>query len=85
MKLVAICLVGACATAPSYVRDPEGRPLPTTARMDADMEPATVRCGRTRYLIVEPPPPYMTGNHIANAEVHISDPAALCARIRAEN
>ena len=85
MKALALCLVAACATAPSYVRDPEGRQLPTSARVDADLEPATVRCGGVRYLIVEPPPPYMTGNHMANAEVHISDPAALCAKIRAED
>ena len=83
MRLVALLLVVGCASGSSHVRDPEGRPLSTTARLDADMEPATVRCGDHRYLIVEPPPPYMTGNHMATHEVHIRDAAALCAKIRA--
>jgi hypothetical protein len=85
MRLVALCMLAACASGPSYVRDPDGRPLPTSARLDADLEPATVRCGGVRYLIVEPPPPYMAGSHMATAEVHVSDPAALCAKIRAED
>jgi hypothetical protein len=83
VKLIAICMLAGCASGAWYVRDPDGKPLPTSARLDADMEPATIRCGGVRYLIVEPPPAYMVGNHLANAEVHVSDPAALCAKIRA--
>jgi hypothetical protein len=83
VKLVSLCMLAACMGGTSYVRDPEGRPLATSARMDADMEPATVHCGGVRYLIVEPPPPYMTGNHMANVEIHVRDAATLCAKIRA--
>jgi len=85
MRFAALIVLVGCATGSSHVRDPEGRPLPTTARLDADMDPATVWCGEHRYVIVEPPPPYMTGNHMANAEVHVRDAAALCAKIRAAN
>jgi len=76
-----VVLVG-CATRSSHVRDPDGRPLPTSARLDADSDPATVWCGDERYEIVEPPPPYLAGNHLATVEVHVRDAAALCAKIR---
>ena len=82
--LVVGCAVG-CAARPSRVRDPEGYPLPTSARLDADLEPAYVRCGGTEYTIVEPPPPSLLGNHLATHEVHVADPAALCAKIRQRN
>jgi hypothetical protein len=82
VRLVAALVVVGCAAAPWTVRDPEGRPLPTTARLDADMEPARVRCGGRVYLIVEPPPPSLLGNHLATHHVHVADPAALCAKIR---
>jgi hypothetical protein len=82
MRLVALLACAACATGSSYVRDPEGHPLPTTARLDADMDPATVWCGERRYVIVEPPPPYVSGRHMATHEVRIRDAAALCAKIR---
>lgn len=75
--------LAACATTGSHVRDPEGRPLPTSARLDADADPATVWCDGQRYLIVEPPPPYLSGHHMATHEVHVRDAAALCAKIRA--
>lgn len=83
VKLVALALLAACATGHSYVRDPEGRPLPTSAQLDADMQPPTVHCDGVRYVIVEPSPPYLAGNHMATHEVHIRDAAALCAKIRA--
>jgi hypothetical protein len=82
-RLIALLALAACATGSSQVRDPEGRPLPTTARLDADMDPATVWCGEQRYLIVEPPPPYLSGRHMATHEVRITDAVALCAKIRA--
>jgi len=71
-----------CAASTSQVRDPEGQPLPTSARLDADADPASVWCGSRQYLIVEPPPPYLSGSHLATSEVHIRDAAALCAKIR---
>ena len=83
MRFVALLLVAACATGTSHVRDPEGRPLPTSAMLDADSEPPTVRCGTRQYTIVEPPPPYLAGNHMATVEVHVRDAALLCAKIRA--
>lgn len=83
MRLVGVVLLVGCATVPSRVRDPEGRPLPTSARLDADMEPARVWCAGREYVIVEPPPPSLLGNHLATHEVRVHDPAALCAKIRA--
>lgn len=84
VRLVAvISVLAACASGPSYVRDPEGHPLPTSARLDADMDPPTVVCGESRYVIVEPPPAYLAGHSMANVEVHVRDAPALCAKIRA--
>ncbi len=83
MRLLLFVALLGCATHPSLVRDPEGRPLPTTARIDADLEPAPLRCGARQYQIVEPPPPYLSGNHLATHTIHIEDPVALCAKIRA--
>ncbi|HEY5920757.1 MAG TPA: hypothetical protein VIV11_03760, partial [Kofleriaceae bacterium] len=68
MRLVAIAVIAGCATGPAYVRDPEGRPLSTSARIDADMEPVRVWCDGREYTIVEPPPPYMTGNALATSQ-----------------
>ena len=85
MRLVALLMFAACATGASHVRDPEGRPLNTSARIDADAEAPTVWCGANRYTIVEPQPPYLAGNHMATVEVHVRDAAALCAKIRAED
>jgi len=83
MRLIALLGLVACASGPSYVRDPEGHPLPTSARIDADMEPARVWCGDQEYVIVEPPPRSMLGTHLATHEVHVRDAALLCERIRA--
>ena len=85
MRIVALVLFAGCAAGTTHVRDPEGRPLPTSAQLDADLEPATIECDGKRYVIVEPPPPYLTGNHMAHAEVHVANAAALCAKIRAED
>jgi hypothetical protein len=82
MRFLVVAALISCATTASRVRDPEGNPLPTSARLDADLEPAYVRCGGTEYVIVEPPPPSLLGNHLATHEVHVADPAALCAKIR---
>ena len=82
MRLVALLVLAGCAAGTSHIRDPEGRPLPTSARIDADLEPPTVWCEGRAYTIVEPPPPYMTGNGMGTSEVHIRDAAALCDKIR---
>jgi hypothetical protein len=86
VRLVALLLASVavgCATGTSYVRDPEGRPLPTSARLDADADPVTVLCDDREYMIVEPPPPYLSGNHVGTSQVHVRDSAELCAKIRA--
>ncbi|HEY5948283.1 MAG TPA: hypothetical protein VIV40_22455 [Kofleriaceae bacterium] len=82
-RIAAVAIIGACASGTSYVRDPEGRPLPTSAILDADMEPASLWCGNRQYRIVEPPPPYLMGNHMATAEVHVRNAPVLCAKIHA--
>lgn len=84
MRAFALSLLAAC-TAPTtaHVRDIHGRPLPTSARLDADSAPAEVRCDGRRYLVVESPPPYVAGTRVGTARVWITDPHEICARIRA--
>ena len=82
MRVVLLCLVAACATGSSTVRAPDGSPLPTTARLDADFGVA-VKCGADRYLVVPPPKPYVAGLHIGSERPYVHDLPALCARIRA--
>ena len=83
MRFVALLVFAACVTGTSHVRDPEGRPLPTSALIDADAEAPTVWCNDVRYTIVEPPPPYLAGNSLATHEVHVRDASLLCAKIHA--
>ncbi len=83
---VLLFVLASCAGSPSHVRDPHGRPLPTTARLDADTEEQNVRCpdGRT-YTIVEPPPPYLAGTHVGASRVLVTDARTLCAAIARVN
>lgn len=90
MRGFLIAVVGALtgcavhAAGPSYVRDPQGQPLPTTAILDADSHGTAVYCeGGVRYVIVEPPRPYLAGSYLATRRVTVTDAVALCARIRA--
>jgi hypothetical protein len=83
MRIALLCFsMLACAAEPTHVRAPDGAPLPTTARIDADAA-LTVTCGDARYLIVAPPPPYVAGMHVATERPYVHDLPALCARIRA--
>ena len=84
MRILVVLLVG-CAhqTAKlSDVRDTEGQPLPTTARLDADTGGAQLHCPERSYWIVESPPPYLTGNRAGTSRVVITDAPLLCAKIR---
>lgn len=81
MRWVALLVAAGCAAQGSLVRDPDGQPLPTSARVDADADTPTVHCNGRDYVIVEPPPPYLTGTHMATHEVHVRDARALCAKI----
>lgn len=81
MRWIAIALLVGCAAQGSLVRDPDGNPLPTSARLDADAATPTVRCHDRSYAIIEPPPPYLSGTHFSTHVVHVRDAAALCAKI----
>jgi hypothetical protein len=82
MRFIAFVLLAACASGPARVRDPQGRPLPTTARLDADGSAMNVRCpDGQHYLIVEPPPPYLAGSHVGTARVDVTDAPRLCRAI----
>lgn len=87
MRAALLCLfvaaLSACAASPTHVRAPDGSPLPTSARLDADVAPIAVTCGADRYLVVAPPRPYMAGMHVATERPFVRDLPALCARIRA--
>lgn len=83
LALVVLLAPVGCASHTSHVRDPQGHPLPTTALVDADMQPAALHCGARRYAIVEPPPAYLMGTQMATRQVRIQDAVALCAKIRA--
>jgi hypothetical protein len=78
----ALVLVAACASAAPSVRGIDGRPLPTSARIDADAS-VEVTCGAQRYWIVPPPPPYVAGLHVQTERPYVHDLPALCARILA--
>lgn len=82
MTRLALLLVLGCA-GPSNYRDVDGRPVSTTARLDADGDPVRVRCGGEVYHIVTPPVPYATGTHLATKTPFVRDHALMCARIRA--
>jgi hypothetical protein len=78
----ALLLLVACA-GPSHIRDIEGRPLSTTARLDADVAPVIVRCDGRAYSIVTAPPPYSIGAHVATHRPYVRDASVMCAKIRA--
>ena len=80
---VIAVLIAGCAHHTSHVRDPQGRPLPTTAILDADSDGAQLYCtDGSHYVIVEPPRPYLAGNHLVTQRVVISDAPRLCEQIR---
>lgn len=84
MRIALLALAAAgCAHGSSHVRDPQGRPLPTTAILDADSNGANLECldGR-HYVIVEPPRPYLAGTHLVTQRVLITDAPRLCEQIR---
>lgn len=84
MRFIALVLLAACASGPARVRDPQGRPLPTTARLDADASAMNVHCpSGEQYVIVEPPPPYLAGTRVGTSRVHVTDALALCRAIEA--
>ncbi len=71
-----------CAAHSSHVRDPQGNPLPTTARLDSDGGGSALTCtDGSRYLIVEPPRPYLAGARLGTRHVRITDAQQLCAKI----
>lgn len=81
MRAVALVLLAACASGPTRVRDPQGQPLPTTARMDASYG-TNVRCpDGEQYLIVEAPRPYLAGLRLAGSRIEVRDAPALCRTI----
>lgn len=86
VRLIMLMSLAACAASPSRVRDPQGRPLPTSARLDADTTAQDVHCpdGR-KYTIVEPPPPYLAGSHVGTSRVLVTDARTLCAAIARVN
>lgn len=82
--VLLLALVAGCAAAPARYRDVEGRPLATTARIDADVEPLVVHCPRGgRYLIVPEPQRYVAGAHVGTHRPYVRDVGLLCAKIRA--
>lgn len=85
-NVLFVFALASCAAAPSHVRDPQGQPLSTTARLDADTTAQNVHCpdGRT-YTIVEPPPPYLAGSHVGTSRVLVTDARTLCATIARVN
>ncbi len=83
MRILLVLLVG-CATTASTVRSPDGQPLPTTARLDADTGGTRVQCPALgTFWIVEPPPPFVAGVRVGTTRVAVTDGPAMCARIRA--
>lgn len=85
MIRAAALLLVACASAPSAYRDIEGRPIPSTARIDADVAPVIVNCDGTRYQIVTVPHPYLVGAHAGTHRPIVRDARALCAKIAAND
>ena len=79
-SLTLIALLAACVAGSPY-RDIEGRPLPSTARVDADVPPVVITCGEQRYQIITAPHPYLVGAHAGTHRPVIRDARALCARI----
>lgn len=74
-----------CAAHSSHVRDPQGRPLPTTARLDSNFGGTELTCtDGSRYTIVEPPPPYLAGTHFATRQVVVTDAPRLCSQIQTQ-
>ena len=82
MRSLALLVLAACASGSPY-RDVHGRPLPSTAALDADVPPVVVHCGSERYRIVTAPHPYLVGTHAGTHRPVIRDARALCAQIRA--
>lgn len=75
--------LAACAS-PARYRDVEGRPVATTARLDADVAPLEVTCPRAgRDWIVPAPHAFMAGAHVGTQRPYVRDVAHLCAKIRA--
>lgn len=81
MRVALLCLIAACAGASPY-RDIEGRPVSTTARLDADVAPVVVRCDGRSYAIVTAPRPYL-GTHVGTHRPFVRDARVMCAKIRA--
>lgn len=73
----------ACSATTSRFRDIEGRPLSTTARLDADVPPITVHCNGDAYDIVTAPHGYTIGAHFATYRPYVRDAALMCSKIRA--
>jgi hypothetical protein len=82
MRFVLLFAIG-CAAQNSHYRDIEGRPLATTARIDADVEPVIVRCGGERYAVIPVPHNYSIGAHVGTHRPFVRDHRLMCAKIRA--
>lgn len=84
--VVAVLLASAgCAARSSHVRDPQGRALPTTARIDSDGGGSELTCtDGSHYVIVPPPRPYLAGTRVGTQHVVITDAPRLCAQIQAQ-
>lgn len=82
MRLVLLFALG-CAASSSQYRDIEGRPLSTTARIDADVEPVIVTCDGQRYAVIPAPHRYSLGAHVGTHRPFVRDHQLMCAKIRA--
>jgi hypothetical protein len=78
--LLCLCLA-ACASTPVRVRGIDGRALPTSARLDADVAPIQITCGSTRYLIVAAPRPYLAGTHFGTVRPYVHDGREFCRTV----
>lgn len=89
LLLALACAASACATSSSTidVRDLDGQPRPTTARLDADAAPPLVHCrdGASYFIVPDEPRPFLVGTRVGGRQAVVRDARTLCAKISAAN
>lgn len=78
---IIVAIFGCAATTTTRVVDVQGRPVNSTARLDALGAEATLHCGADRYLVVPREQPFLLGAYVGMRTANLH-PAALCERIR---
>jgi hypothetical protein len=83
LVLLAVAGCGGCAGTPARLVDVQGRPLPSSARLDTDEDPVPIDCDGVRYLVIPPPDRFAQGIHVGTPIPKVTA-AVMCPRIRAE-